>query len=33
MPTSRSWLNLIERWFAELTNKRTAALPCWASTI
>ena len=22
MPTSCSWLNLIERWFAELTNKR-----------
>ena len=22
MPTSSSWLNLIERWFAELTNKR-----------
>ena len=23
VPTSCSWLNLIERWFAELTNKRT----------
>jgi hypothetical protein len=22
VPTSSSWLNLIERWFAELTNKR-----------
>jgi transposase len=22
VPTSCSWLNLIERWFAELTNKR-----------
>jgi transposase len=22
IPTSSSWLNLIERWFAELTNKR-----------
>ena len=22
VPTSGSWLNLIERWFAELTNKR-----------
>ena len=22
MPTSCSWLNLIERWFAELTRKR-----------
>lgn len=22
IPTSCSWLNLIERWFAELTNKR-----------
>src|SRR3954454_7188044 len=21
-PTSRSWLNLVERWFAELTNKK-----------
>jgi hypothetical protein len=21
-PTSRSWLNLVERWFAELTNKQ-----------
>jgi hypothetical protein len=21
-PTSSSWLNLVERWFAELTNKR-----------
>lgn len=21
-PTSASWLNLIERWFAEITNKR-----------
>jgi len=22
VPTSSSWLNLIERWFGELTNKR-----------
>jgi hypothetical protein len=22
MPTYGSWLNLVERWFAELTNKR-----------
>jgi transposase len=21
-PTSSSWLNLVERWFAELTNKK-----------
>lgn len=22
MPTSSSWLNLVERWFAELTQKK-----------
>jgi hypothetical protein len=22
MPTSSSWLNLVERWFAELTNRK-----------
>lgn len=22
IPTSSSWLNLVERWFAELTNKK-----------
>jgi transposase len=27
VPTSSSWLNLIERWFAELTSKRCAAGP------
>ena len=42
MPTSSSWLNLIERWFKELTDKRlrrgaftsvadlTAAITTWA---
>ena len=24
-PTSSSWLNLVERWFAELTNRRLSA--------
>jgi transposase len=24
-PTSNSWLNLVERWFAELTNKNSDA--------
>jgi hypothetical protein len=33
-PTSSSWMNLVERWFAELTNKwlrrgRTAASKSW----
>ena len=34
-PTSSSWLNLVERWFAELTNKkprRITATPCVSST-
>jgi hypothetical protein len=22
-PTSSTWLNLVERWFAELTNRKT----------
>lgn len=25
-PTSSSWLNLVERWFAELTNRKLASL-------
>ena len=27
VPTSCSWLNLIERWFAELTTSASAAIP------
>ena len=30
-PTSSSWLNLVERWFAELTNRSSAAAPTAAS--
>ena len=31
VPTSCSWLNLIERWFAELTNNASVAIPSSAS--
>ena len=30
VPTSCSWLNLIERWFAELTNKRIRRGSFWS---
>ena len=33
VPTSCSWLNLIERWFAELTDKAYGAAPFSALTI
>ena len=33
VPTSCSWLNLIERWFAELTNKRIRRDWSWFSTL
>jgi len=30
-PTSNSWLNLVERWFAELTNKKWSSPVSWTS--